>query len=100
MVGSMTWDRTRRRAGEQRSAAPLLYLRQMPRWLAPLVLAALLVAGLAMRGWGGAVALCAVAAFLGWLAYLSWPRATAGGRAMRALAVAGLLALAAYQATR
>jgi hypothetical protein len=99
MVCCMTWDRSRRTA-EQRSAVPLVYLRHLPRWLVPLVLAALLVAGLAVRGWGGAVALCAVAAFLGWLACLSWPRASAGGRTGRVLAVAILLAVAAFQATR
>ena len=85
---------------EQRSALALLYLRGLPRWLAPLVLAALLVAGLAVRGWGGAVALCAVAGFLSWLAFLSWPRAAGATRAARLAAIACLLALAAYQASR
>ena len=89
-----------RRSVQQRSAFPLLYLRGLPRWLVPLVLAALLVAGLAVRGWGGAVALCAVAGFLGWLAFLSWPRAGGAARAGRLAAVACLLALAAYQASR
>jgi hypothetical protein len=85
---------------EQRSALALLYLRGLPRWLPPLVLAGLLVAGLALRGWGGAAPLCLVAGFLGWLAVLSWPRASAGGRLGRLAAVACLLALAAYQASR
>jgi uncharacterized protein DUF6703 len=89
-----------RRAIERRSAMALLYLRGLPRWIAPLVLAALLVAGLALRGWGGAVALCVVAVFLGWLAFLSWPRAAAAGRAGRLAALACVLALAAYQASR
>jgi hypothetical protein len=79
---------------------PLAYLRHLPRWLPPVVLAGLLVAGLAVRGWGGTVALCVVAAFLAWLAYFSWPRATAGGRLGRILAIACLLGLAAFQATR
>lgn len=85
---------------EQRSALPLLYLRGLPRWAPPIVLAALLVTGLAVRGWGGAVALCAVAGFLGWLAFLSWPRAAGAGRAGRVAAIACVLALAAYQASR
>jgi hypothetical protein len=84
----------------ERSAVPLVYLRGLPRWLLPVVLAALLVAGLAVRGWGGAVALCAVAGFLGWLAFLSWPGAAATGRAGRLAVIACLLALAAYQASR
>ena len=66
----------------------------------PIVLAALFVAGLALRGWAGAIALCAVAAFLGWLAYLSWPRLAGPGRLGRVVAVAFLLALAALMATR
>ena len=89
-----------RRSVEQRSAAPLLYLRHLPAWVPPIVLAALFVAGLALRGWAGAIALCAVAAFLGWLAYLSWPRLAGPGRLGRVVAVAFLLALAALMATR
>jgi len=65
-----------------------------------MVLAALFIAGLAVRGWAGAIALCAVAAFLGWLAYLSWPRLAGPGRLGRVVAVAFLLALAALMATR
>ena len=89
-----------RSAAERRSAKPLLFLHQLPAWVAPLVLAGLLIAGLALRGLGGAVALCGVAATLGWLASLSWPRLSAGGRLGRLLAVAAMLVLAAYQATR
>jgi hypothetical protein len=89
-----------RQAAERRSALPLIYLRHLPSWLPPVVLAALLVTGLAVRGWGGAVALCAVAAVLGWLAYLSWPSLAAGGWLGRGVAIACLLALAAFQAMR
>jgi hypothetical protein len=88
-----------RHAG-RRGAVPLVYLRQLPSWVPPVVLAALLVTGLAVRGWGGAVALCVVAAFLGWLAYLSWPALGGRGRLGRTAAVTCLLALAAFQATR
>jgi len=79
---------------------PILYLGQLPRWLPGAVLAALFVAGLAVGGWAGAIALCAVAAFLGWLAYLSWPRLAGPGRLGRVVAIAFLLALAALMATR
>ena len=64
------------------------------------VLAVLLVAGLAVRGWVGAAALCVVAVALGWLAFLSWPRLSPAGRAGRALGVCFLVAFAAWQATR
>jgi hypothetical protein len=90
----------RRQAAERRSAVPLLYLRQLPAWVLPIVLAAFLVAGLAVRGWAGAILLCVVAAFLGWLAFLSWSGLAGRGRLGRAVVIAALLALAAFQATR
>jgi hypothetical protein len=88
------------RPAEQRSAVPLIYLRQLPPWLVPMVIAALFVVGLAVRGWAGAVALGLVAAFMAWLAYLSWPALAARGRLGRVLAIAILLGLAAFVATR
>jgi Family of unknown function (DUF6703) len=89
-----------RQATERNSARPLLFLHQLPTWVPPIVLAVLLVTGLAVKGPGGAVALCAVAAVLGWLASVSWPRLTAGGRSGRVLAIAIVLAVAVYQARR
>ena len=89
-----------RQATERNSARPLLFLYQLPTWVPGVVLAVLLVVGLAVRGPGGAVALCAIAAILGWLASVSWPRLTATGRAGRLLVIALLVAVAAYQATR
>jgi hypothetical protein len=89
-----------RQATERRSARTLIYLHQLPRWMAPLLLVVFLIAGLAVRGPAGAVALCLVAAVLAWLAALSWPRLSAGGRLGRILAVAFMLALAGYQASR
>jgi hypothetical protein len=89
-----------RQAIERRSAKPLMYLYHLPRWLPAAVLVILLVVGLAVKGAAGAVALCAVAAILGWLAAVSWPRLTASGRLGRLLAIAVILAVAGYQATR
>ena len=89
-----------RQATERRSARTLIYLHQLPRWVAPLLLVVFLITGLAVRGPVGAVALCVVAAVLAWLAALSWPRLPAGGRLYRVLTVAIMLALAGYQATR
>jgi hypothetical protein len=89
-----------RQATERRSAKALLYLHQLPVWVAPLVLVVLLVGGLATRGPGGAVALCGVAVVLGWLAAISWPRLSAGGRLGRILGIAVVLALAGLQASR
>ena len=89
-----------RAATERRSAQPLLFLHQLPSWVAPIVAVVFLIAGLALRGPGGAVALVVVAAALGWLAALSWPRLAAGGKLGRVLAVAAMLGLAIWQATR
>jgi hypothetical protein len=89
-----------RAAAERRSAAPLLFLHQIPGWVAPIVLVALLIAGFAIRGPVGGLALCGVAAVLAWLASISWPRLTLAGRASRLLAVAVMLGLAVYQAAR
>jgi hypothetical protein len=68
--------------------------------VAPILAAGLLVAGLAITGPVGGVALCGVAAVLAWLASISWPRLSAAGRAGRVLAVAVVLGLAALQAIR
>jgi hypothetical protein len=89
-----------RAAAERRSAQPLLYLHQLPAWAAPVIAAVLLVVGLAVRGPVGALALVGVAAALGWLAAISWPRLAAAGRAGRVLAVAAMLGLAVWQALR
>ena len=89
-----------RRTLEQSSARPLVLLHQLPVWVVPLLLAALLITGLAVPGWIGAVALVLVAAFLGWLAAVSWPRLTPGGRLLRVAAVASMLVVAGIQAVR
>lgn len=89
-----------RQTAERRSARPLMFLYQLPTWMAPLVLVVFLIAGLVIRGPAGGAALCVVAAALGWLAALSWPRLSAGGRLGRVLAVLAVLVVAGYQASR
>lgn len=89
-----------RRSLERGSARPLLLLHQFPVWLVPVLLTVLLVTGLAVPGWIGAAALVLVAAFLGWLAAVSWPRLAPGGRLLRVAAVACVLVAAGIQAVR
>jgi hypothetical protein len=89
-----------RRNLERRAAAPLLFLHQLPMWVAPAVMVVLLVIGLAIRGVVGAVALFAVAIVLTLLGLVSWPQLTVRGRVGRALAICAVLALAGWQATR
>ena len=62
-----------RQSVEQASLKPAAYLHHLPRWLIPALVAVLFLGGLAIRGWAGAVLLLVVAAFLAWLAVLSWP---------------------------
>jgi hypothetical protein len=89
-----------RRSLEKASAMPIAFLSQLPRWLAPIVLAALFVAGAVARGWIGAVALFLVAAFVAWLASLSWPALRLPGRLLRVLIVTLLIAFALWQGSR
>ena len=89
-----------RRSGEQASARPLAFLHQLPAWVPPVLAVALLIGGLAVRGPAGAVALVLMAAALAWLAFVSWPQASGGGRLGRVVAIACVLALAGWQATR
>jgi hypothetical protein len=89
-----------RRAIERRSAALLVYLHQLPRWLPAVVLAVLLIAGLAVHGIGGAIALIGVALVLGWLAVVSWPQLSPSGRVIRVLVVALVAGVAVAQAIR
>jgi hypothetical protein len=89
-----------RRSVEQASAAPLVFLHQLPVWLPPLLTVALLIAGLAVRGPIGAVALCLLACLLAWLAFASWPSLGSRGRLGRVLAIACVLAIAGLQASR
>ena len=86
-----------RQAAERRSAKPLIYLHQMPAWLPPAIAAIFLVAGLAMHGPAAMAALIVVAAALAWLAAMSWPRLSAGGRVGRLCAVAIMLVIAGYK---
>ena len=89
-----------RQAVERRSAAPLLYLRQIPAWVFPIALVVLLIVGLRVHGPLGAVALLGVAAVLGWLASVSWPRLRTAGRLGRLIVIALVVAGAVLQATR
>ena len=89
-----------RQSIERLSLRPAAYLRALPRWLPPVVIAALFVGGLAVHGWAGAVMLLVVAAFLAWLAVLSWPALQPPTRVLRVVAVAALIALAVWQGLR
>ena len=72
----------------------LLWLHQLPRWLPPVLALGFLVVGLAVSGWGGGIALVGLAAMLGWLAAISWPRLSAQARLLRVVVCGCVLVLA------
>lgn len=86
-----------RREIERRSAVPLVWLHNAPRWLLPAAMALAFVGGLVLSGVAGATLLTLLAVFFGWLAYLAWPNLRQGERAMRVAAVSVLFALGLLQ---
>ncbi|MBB2912119.1 hypothetical protein FHS43_003399 [Streptosporangium becharense] len=84
-----------RRKIELRSAAPLVFLFQLPRWIAPAVLVALMLAAFAVSSFWGGLAVLPVIAFVSWLAYMSWPSLGTGGRIMRVALLTFLILVAA-----
>ncbi|MCW2883782.1 MAG: hypothetical protein QOE54_3951 [Streptosporangiaceae bacterium] len=73
----------------------MVYLHQLPRWALPVTMGILLLIGMVVTGWPGALALVVLAVFLGWFAYLSWPSLDPSGRLLRLAALAVLLIFAA-----
>jgi hypothetical protein len=84
-----------RRAVELKSATPLVFLFQLPRWLVPVVMVVLMLVGVVVPDWRGALAVVPVLAFVIWLAYLSWPTLRIGGRVLRVALATFLILLAA-----
>jgi len=74
-------------AFERLSAPVLLRLSALPRWSLVVGLAVVLVAGLLLPGWVGAVVLGLLALFLAWLALLGASQLTPGAVVLRALTV-------------
>jgi uncharacterized RDD family membrane protein YckC len=82
-----------RAAVERRSAAPLVFLSGLPRWLLLVAIFGLLVIGMVGTGWVGASGLLVLLVLLAWFAYLNWPALDAKGRTLR---VVGLVVLAVF----
>jgi len=82
-----------RRALEKRSGPVLVLLSGMPRAIVPIVSVLLLIGGLALPVPIGVACLAVLAAFVGWLTYLSWPAIVGAARAVR-VATVGLLVVA------
>lgn len=76
----------------------LVRLHGLPRWVVPVVMAALLVTGFALEGWPAALCLALVGLFLLWLLLLSWPVLRPGSKAVRVIVVGTVLAAAYLEA--
>jgi hypothetical protein len=68
---------------EKRSAPVLVLLTQQHKAIVPVASVLLLVGGLALPPLAGAVCLLVLAAFVGWLTFLSWPVIVGTARAVR-----------------
>jgi hypothetical protein len=86
---------TLRQQVERTSKPLLLRLHQLPRAVVPLATVALVLVGVLAPPAVGLVALAVVALFVSWIAYLSWPVVTGGGRLVRVTMVALVVVLAA-----
>ena len=72
-----------RRTLERRLGPWVVLMSRLPRFVPFLVVAALLVAGLALQGAVGALLLLVLAALLGGLLALSWPALAPAARLLR-----------------
>lgn len=75
---------------ERTSAGVLVWLSARPRFFVPALSAVLLLGGLFAPAGVGVPLLLLLAAFVGWLSYLSWPVVTGVQRGLR-LATIGLV---------
>ncbi len=79
----------------ENASRPLLQrLHALPQPVVPLLTIVLIAVGVLAPLAVGLVALALVLLLVGWIAYLSWPAASTGGRIWRVLIVALLIALA------
>jgi hypothetical protein len=81
---------------ENASRGLLTRLHGMPRLMIPLFMGILFAVGVLASPAIGVLALTIVFVFVSWLAYLSWPAVSTGGKLMRLLMVvlvAGLIGL-------
>lgn len=81
-----------RTAVADRSVGLVVFLSRLPQFLVPALMVVLLLVGLLAPLAVAVVALLLIIAFIGWLAFLSWPVLERPQRGMRLLALAILVA--------
>ena len=83
------------RARVEAASRPVLQrLHAMPQLVVPLITIVLIAVGVLAPLPVGLAALALVLLFVGWIAYLSWPVASTGGRIWRILILVLIVALA------
>src|SRR4051794_3875778 len=87
----------RRRRFERTSAPWLARMAALPSVVIPAVMGMGLFVGLVVHSLWAAIPLLLIAAFLTWLAALSWPTLSGSSRFLRLLVVVGLLGLALFK---
>lgn len=87
----MPADSALRAAVAERSRTPVVWLSRLPQFLVPALMVALLLVGLVAPLVVAVVALVVIIAFVGWLAFLSWPVLAPPQRGMRIVAIAILV---------
>jgi len=76
------------------SAAALLWLGGVPRWMIVVVMILVACGAAFLPGWPGEILLLLIIGFLAWLAVMSWPRTDPTGRVLRVIVLGVLVAVA------
>lgn len=74
----------------ERSRALLIWLSQLPRLAVPVTMLVLMLVGLMGPLYAAIPALLIVAAFVIWLAYISWPLLDTTGRVLRGVMISAI----------
>lgn len=84
---------------ERVSLRPLTIIHRLPRLIVPIVMGALLLAGLLLpSSWAGLL-LVVLAAILGWFVALSWPAIVPSARVLRVVVIVVIAAAAVWRLT-
>ncbi len=76
------------------SAAALLWLQGVPRWMIFVAMIAVACGAAFLPGWPGEILLLLIIGFLSWLAFMSWPKTEPTGRVLRVIVIGVLVAVA------
>ena len=75
---------TLRESIETASLPTVKAISGLPRFVPVLVVLALMIGGIVIKGWGW-ILICIVMVFLAWMLYLGWPRLTSSEKLLRSV---------------